>query len=136
MRMTFAAVAGVACLATSVPALAGSNASGSARITATVPEVCDISANQFVADTNGLVTGTVQEFCNSNNSYQIVAMHRPLALDEVAVVQYGGVMRDLDMTGLSLIAFRSGQRIENVNVVIDAREIEAPLAVAFTMSPV
>jgi hypothetical protein len=136
MRMSLIAVFGVACYAASTPAIAGSNATGSARITATVPEVCDISANQFVADTNGTFTGIVQEFCNSSNSYQIVAIHRPLSIDEEALVGYGGIMRNLDPAGLSFIAFRAGQRVENVNVVIDAREIEAPLSVAFTMSPV
>lgn len=136
MRIPAAMAASVICFGLSTPAMAGSGASGSARITATVPEVCDISANQFVLNDAGQVTGTVQEYCNSNNGFQIIATHRPLATSEIAQLQYGNVVRELDAGGLSLVATRMGQRIETVNVVIDARAIEAPLAVAFTMSAI
>lgn len=136
MRILAAVATGLAGLAVSSPAMAGSSETGSARITATVPEVCNISANQFVLNEAGQVTGSVQEFCNSNNGFAIVATHRPLTPTETAQVQYGNLTRVLDSSGLSQVAMRSGQRIETVNVVIDASAIEAPLAVAFTMSAI
>lgn len=136
MRKPIAIAALAVSFACTTPALAGETAQGSARITATVPEVCDIAAGDFVLNEDGQVSGTVQEFCNSNTGYQILASHRPLAPSEVATVRYGGALRNLDLSGLSLVAFRAGQRIETVNVVIDARQITAPLAVAFTMSAV
>jgi hypothetical protein len=136
MRKSVALVASLGCLVTASPALAGGDASGSARITAIVPEVCAISAEQFVLTAEGQVAGSVQEFCNSNTQYQVIATHRPLDSVESAQVQYGSIARDLDRSGLSLVALRAGQRIETVSVVINARAILAPLAVAFTMSAV
>lgn len=136
MHTPFKALMGAAFLLSAAPAFAGSGATGSARITATVPEVCNISANPFVLNANGRFTGSVQEFCNGSSSYQILATHRPLDAGEAAEVQYGGTQSVLNAAGMSLIAIRSGQRIARVNVVIDARSINSPLAVAFTMSAI
>lgn len=136
MRTTIRTVFGAAILLSAAPAFAGSGATGSARITATVPEVCNISANPFVLNANGRVTGSVQEFCNGSSSYQILATHRPLDVGEVAEVQYGGTQSLLNAAGMSLVAIRSGQRLARVNVVIDASAINSPLAVAFTMSAI
>lgn len=136
MRTINKTLLGAAFLVSAAPAFAGSGATGSARITATVPEVCNISANPFVLSTDGRVTGSVQEFCNGSSSYQVLATHRPLEADEVASVQYGAKQSMLNAAGMSLVAIRSGQRLARVNVVIDASSINSPLAVAFTMSAV
>ena len=71
-------VAMAALCAVSTPAFAAANASGSARITAVVPAVCDLSADDFVLNESGFVTGSVQEFCNTSSGYQVLASHRPL----------------------------------------------------------
>lgn len=118
------------------PALASPSAQGGTQITAFVPEVCDLSANSFVLTESGRLTGVVQEFCNTSTAYQVFATHRPLGLDEIATVRYGARTTSLDNSGLATVAFRSGQRLENVPVEIDAQELSAPLAVAFTMSAI
>ncbi len=120
----------------SSPALASMNASGGAQITARVPAICDISANNFILTESGLISGSVQEFCNTSTAYQVFASHRPLAMSEIATVRYGARVTSLDDSGLATVAFRYGQRLENVPVEIDAQSLSAPLAVAFTLSAV
>lgn len=120
----------------STGAMAASHAGGSMKIQAVVPEICKISVNEFVLTEDGRLTGGVQEFCNAATGYQIFASHRPLSATENASVKYGQDTADLNMSGLSAVAFRSGQRIEYVPVEIEATDLEAPLAVAFTMSPI
>jgi hypothetical protein len=123
------------CIA-STPALAAAGATGGAQITAHVPAVCDISAQDFVLTESGLVSGLVQEFCNTNTGYQVFASHRPLSFSETATVRYGSQITSLDATGLASVAFRSGQRFEYVPVEIDAKDLITPLAVAFTLSAI
>ena len=136
MRLVVKTIAAATCLAGAVPAVAGETASGSARITARVPEVCDLAAAPFTISESGQVSGRLFEFCNSNRGYQVLATHRPLEGDERAFVNYAGRNTALSNNGLSTVAFRSGQRVETVDVVIDAREIAAPITVAFTMAAI
>lgn len=132
--VTLAATLGIGLMAT--PAVASSDATGSVGVTAFVPEVCDISADDFSMDATGIVTGSVQEFCNTSTGFQVLASHRPLADSEIAAVQYGANTTLLDGSGLAVVAFRSGQRLATVPVSIDARNISSPLAVAFSLSAV
>lgn len=136
MRTATIALAAIALFGAGVPALASPQSSGGMRITANVPEVCNIAADDFVLNESGRVTGTVQEFCNSSTGYQIFASHRPLDISEMATVRYGTQTTALDFSGMSSVAFRSGQRFEFVPVEINAQDLDAPLAVAFTLSPV
>lgn len=115
-------------------ALASMGANSGARMTAQVPAICDISANNFVLDESGLLSGSVQEFCNTSRAYQVFVSHRPLVTSEIATVRYGGRITSLDSSGLAAVAFRRGQRLENVAVEINAQSLSAPLAVAFTLS--
>jgi hypothetical protein len=136
MHIAVKTIAIAALCAVSTPALASSYATGNVGITAFVPAVCDISAENFVLSESGLVSGSVQEFCNTSTGYQILASHRPLNKNETATVRYGTRITSLGISGLSAVAFRSGQRLENVPVVIDAQDLLAPLAVAFTLSAI
>ena len=136
MRIAVKTIAVASFCIASTPAMAAVGASGSAEITAHVPAVCDISAQDFILNESGLVSGFVQEFCNTSTGYQVFASHRPLSFSETATVRYGSQITSLDSTGLSAVAFRSGQRLEYVPVEIDAKDLETPLAVAFTPSAV
>lgn len=115
------------------PAAASSDVSGNFGIQAYVPAVCDIASDDFTVEQDGVVSGSVQEFCNTNTGFQIVASHRPLMSGESADVRYGGVSTALDASGLASLAFRSGQRFATVPVSINASELEAPLSVAFSL---
>lgn len=123
----------IAAGAIAAPAAAASNASGSFGINAYVPEVCDIAADDFTLDASGTVSGSVQEFCNTSTGFQIVASHRPLTGSEEAAIHYGNSISALDGSGLASLAFRSGQRIETVPVLINAGALDAPLSVAFSL---
>ena len=105
-------------------------------VTAFVPEVCDLSADDFTFASDGVLTGSVLEFCNSGAGFQVMAMHRPLDSNEQATVRYGSDISLLDGSGYVAVALRSGQRFENVPVSIDARNITRPLSVAFSLSAV
>lgn len=136
MHITAKIVALTALTVAASPAFASMGATGGARITAHVPAVCDISADTFVLTGSGLISGSVQEFCNTSTAYQVLASHRPLAISEEATVRYGARVTSLDDSGLAAVAFRSGQRLETVQVEIDAQSLSAPLAVAFTLSAI
>ena len=136
MRSIVTTIAIATCLVSAVPANAGETASGSARVTARVPEVCDLSAATFTVSGNRQVSGSLFEYCNSNRGYQVLATHRRLQTNERAFVNYAGRNTELSTSGLSSVAFRSGQRVETVEVVIDARELAEPITVAFTMAAI
>lgn len=136
MYRNFIRLVPVALCGLAAPAIASPIANGGTQIQAYVPEVCDLSADIFVLNENGRLTGLVQEFCNTSTAYQIFATHRPLENGENATVRYGARTTSLDTTGLASVAFRSGQRLENVAVEINAAKLSAPLAVAFTLSTV
>ncbi|WP_379922882.1 hypothetical protein [Erythrobacter sp. R86502] len=124
---------GVVTLAMPAGSLAAREASGSATISLIVPEVCNVSAGQFILTEVGLVVGSVQEFCNTSTGFQIVANHRPLERSEQAVVRYGGIATVLDSTGMAKVANRSGQRFQNVPVAISASALNTPLSIAFSV---
>lgn len=112
---------------------AASTASGSFGIRAYVPEVCDLAADDFTLDEAGSVSGTVQEFCNTSTGFQVVASHRPLESGEAASIRYGSAVSSLGGSGIASLAFRSGQRLATVPVLIDAGALDAPLSIAFSL---
>lgn len=116
------------------PAQAAEGASGGFNISLEVPAVCDLSVPDFVVlEDQQVVTGEVQEFCNSSNGFQIIASHRPLDPQEIVEVDFGGEFATLSEGGVSSIAFRSGARFGYVPFRIDAANLESGLAVSFSL---
>lgn len=106
-------------------------------ITAEVPAVCDIAASPLQVDaTDGLVTGNVNEFCNTSRGFEVVAMHRPLTAGEAVEVDYGGQETALDQSGISPIAFRAGARLDSVPVAIHSTGLTQGLAVSFALTAI
>ncbi|MXO63441.1 hypothetical protein [Qipengyuania oceanensis] len=116
--------------------MAADDATASAGISATVPVVCDISADTFVLSASGSTSGSVREFCNSDTGFHVSAAYRTLDQRESVSVRYGEQMVELDRSGTALIAFRFGQRLAQVPVTIQARELATPIAVAFSLTAV
>lgn len=133
MRQALLPLMGAFALAMPVGSLAAREASGAMDIRVVIPEVCNVSAEQFTLSETGQVVGSVQEFCNTSTGFQIIANHRPLEASEQAVVQYGGIPTTLDSTGMATVANRSGQRLARVSVAISASALNQPLAIAFSV---
>jgi hypothetical protein len=116
------------------PAQAAAGATGGFNISLVVPAICDLSMPDFVAVEDGhVVTGEVQEFCNSSNGFQVIASHRPLTSNEVVEVDFDGESATLSEGGVSSIALRSGARFGPVPFRIDATHLEGSLAVSFSL---
>lgn len=135
VRRFFALIAISSACAMPSAALAGPTAQGEARITLNIPEVCDIDADTFALGSDGRINGVVREMCNSSRGYQVIAVHRPLLAGERATIRYANTTKELDASGQSPVVMRSGQRVANVPVSIDAEQIEQSLAVGLTLSP-
>lgn len=133
MRTICLTLLAAAALALPSASLSAREASGKLNIRLTVPEVCEVSTEQFALSGDGQIAGEVQEFCNSSTVFQIVASHRPLAVSESASIRYGNTERQLDASGLSPLVSRNGQRLARVGVRIRADDLEQPLAVAFSV---
>lgn len=102
-----------------------------------VPVVCELEADTFVLDAQkNTVSGVVSEFCNSAIGFQVVAAHRPLRGDERVAIDYGGTALNLERSGLSMIAFRSGARVQNVPVAIRAQNVAEGLAVSLAITAI
>ena len=116
------------------PAQAAAGATGGFNISLEVPAVCDLSLPDLVVvDDKHVVTGEVQEFCNSSNGFQVIASHRQLNPNEVVGVDFDGESATLSKGGVSPIAFRSGARFGAVPFRIDAKHLEGSLAVSFSL---
>lgn len=125
-----------ALLATAVaasPAMAGPQSAGT-RITATVPAVCKVETGSFAAAEDGSVRGEVHELCNGGPGFRIVASHRPLGAGESATVHYGLRAVALQSSGESVIASHSGLRAARVPVRVETNNLDAPLALAFSVT--
>ncbi len=133
MRLIIATLATAAASAAPVSSLAATEASEAVGIRLVVPEVCNVSAQQFSISEDGIVTGSVYEYCNTSTAFQIVASHRPLSETERASVRYGSGKTQLNVSGMAFVANRFGQRLERVAVSIEAKELVKPLAIAFSV---
>lgn len=102
-----------------------------------MPESCDIEAKDFQAQAgSALVVGRIMEACNHNKGFQIFASHRSLTEQERVDVVYGGVLAQLERSGLSPIAFRAGPRFGTVPVTIAAHNLTEVLQVSFSLTAV
>lgn len=134
--MKILAGAALASAALLVPATAQAEpASGSMRISAYVPAVCNIDADTFaVSGTNGQASGTVQEFCNAGVAFVVMASYRPLEPGEQVALSYDGEISQLAPSGMSTVAFRQGPRLSTVPVTIQSSGLHSGLAVGFAMT--
>ena len=124
-------VALIAAAAFPAAAHAGSGDTAGARISLVVPEVCQIEASDIVVDADGgSASGTVFEMCNSGRGFRIVASHRELAGGEQVQFSYGGEIRELDGSGLSDVAYRSGPTFAQVPVSIQTSGLVQNLAIS------
>ena len=118
-----------------LPAHAAGNDSGGFSVAVTVPVICDLEATNFVLDeTTNMITGYVQEYCNSSRGFHVLANHRPLTNGEQIALNYGGVASELAANGLSSVAFRAGARFGNVPITISANSVDAPISLSFAVT--
>lgn len=121
--------------ASATPAAAETNARSGMRITLSVPEVCDLRATSLMVETSqSRATGSVSEYCNTSRGYQITANHRPLNAGEVVELTYGGLVRQLEASGVSPVAFRSGARRETIPLSVRADRLDSPLNLSLALT--
>lgn len=121
------------------PAAAHANANGSvgARISLTVPEICQIDSSAITVDAGGAsASGTVFEMCNSGRGFSVVASHRLLVEGEQAEIDYAGEIRQLDSSGMSDVAHRRGPTIGDVPVTIQTNGLVQNLTISFGIAAI
>ncbi|NVD26284.1 hypothetical protein HUO14_00030 [Parasphingorhabdus flavimaris] len=118
-----------------LPAHAAPNDTGGFSVAVTVPVICDLEATDFIIDqTTNIITGQVQEYCNSSRGFHVLANHRPLLSGEQVDLTYGGVASQLATNGFSSVAFRAGARFGYVPITIHANNVEGPIALSFAVT--
>ncbi len=116
---------------------ASGDASGGARISLVVPEICQIEASTINVDASGAsASGTVFEMCNSGRGFRVLASHRMLAQGEQAQISYAGQTSQLDSSGTSDIAQRSGPTVGNVPVTIQTSGLVQNLAISLGLAAI
>jgi hypothetical protein len=110
-------------------------ASGGLGISASVPEVCELSTTSAALDhPAGATTLLVQEMCNSARGFQVVASHRPLSEEELVQLDYAGQANLLSPSGFSELAVRSGPRFEQVPVQIQSAGLRSGLVISLGLT--
>ena len=128
----------LACACASVPAAAyaeGGDAGGF-QISVTVPEVCQIDASTIVHEEAGLTSATVLEMCNSGHGFTVFASHRSLQDGEQVQISYDGQVRQLDSSGLSEVAQRTGPIFGYVPVTIQSSGLVQGLAISLGLAAI
>ncbi len=132
-----ACIAAIATAALSSPAHAEGNASAGFRISLTIPEVCQLEASDIlIAQDGGGATLNVFEMCNSGRGFRVMASHRALAVGEQVQINYAGQVRQLDSSGMSDVAQRSGPVVGNVPVAIQASGLVETLAISLGLAAI
>lgn len=109
-----------------------SDTSAGVRISAYVPEICEIDSSTLVVGAfEGTTHGTVFEMCNSGRQFRVIASYRTLGEGEKVQINYGDEVRQLDGSGMSDIAQRSGPTVRNVPIVVHTSGLEQSLAISF-----
>jgi hypothetical protein len=116
------------------PAHADSGASAGARISLVVPEICEIEATSIIMDAAGSASGTVFEMCNSGRGFRVIASHRSLDESEQVEINYGGQNHQLDSSGISEIAQRSGPVVGEVPLSIRATSLSQSIAITLGLA--
>ncbi|WP_170003318.1 hypothetical protein [Pseudopontixanthobacter vadosimaris] len=127
-------IAGLALVAS--PALADTGRAGGAmRISAHVPEFCQITPLELFATAgDGRVSGSVLETCNSQRGYSVVATHRNLDDGETVAFTYAGTTSLLRSHGWSPVAYRAGARYGYRPLRVRYASLNRPLAINLTIT--
>jgi hypothetical protein len=134
MRM-LVQVALVAAIAAIPSPVLAEDTSGSLQVSAYVPEYCEVNAPQILAaEGDGMVTGAVFESCNTQDGFQVVASHRPLAANEWVAFNYAGNVRYLQSSGWSEVANRGGAKHGERPISVSYTSLSAPLAINLTVT--
>jgi hypothetical protein len=130
-RIAGLVLAAAACL---VPAAAsaGSVASGSYRLMATVPVSCWVRPDGVIDSATG--HGSVVEACNSPGGFQVTASHRPLAAGESATLRYGERLVALG-GGEALLKRSHMAQIRTVDYRFEETVLDAPLVLVLSIQP-
>lgn len=116
-------------------AQAGERGSGNFSVSAAVPEHCSIASDTLSINPNsGEARGTLSEFCNSSRGYQILASYRSLSQAEAVQLDFNGQPIQLDPSGQSHVAFRSGPRISQFPVAVRSTNLDASIAVSLSLT--
>lgn len=128
-------LAGTAALLVASPAIASPQATGTFRVTASVPMACWID-HSMQADALGNVPGLVTEGCNNATGYSVSAQYRPLGASERARLVYGANLVDLSAVGANEIHREYGPRIQQIAYRFDDVILAAPLTLSLTIQPI
>ncbi|MGV7119243.1 hypothetical protein [Sphingopyxis sp. 550A] len=135
LSSSFALLSCLACAALPTAAHASSDASTNFRISATVPEACEIVVPDLTVDTgSGLAAGTVLESCNTQRGFQVVASYRPLDPEEKITLTYAGQSNSLHADGWQVIANRAGAQYGARPVSIWHDNLAQPLTINLTIT--
>ena len=127
----------VTCAAITGPVRAENVQQNQMRITATVPEICQIDGGPAdLMVTDQVVTAHLTESCNSGRQFRVMASHRTLDDDEVVEVTYGDQFSTLARSGLSDIAYGSGARFSRVELSINPARLSQPITISFGITPI
>ncbi len=113
------------------PAAASDRSASGMQISLVVPEVCEIRAPTLaVNESDGVATGSIFEMCNSGRAFRIVASHRVLAENEEIEITYAGETRQLEESGASHVADRSGPSARAVPITVRPNRLNGSLAIS------
>ncbi|WP_137870094.1 hypothetical protein [Sphingopyxis sp. 2PD] len=130
-------IAIIAAIAFPTAAHANSDGSAGAQISLSVPEICQLETSEiFVDASGGSVSGTVFEMCNSGRGFRVMASHRTLVGGEQVQINYDGEVRQLDSSGISDIAYRSGPTVGNVPVTIQTSGLVQNIAISLGLAAI
>ncbi|WP_338243153.1 hypothetical protein [Aurantiacibacter hainanensis] len=117
------------------PGLALAGQAGSFRLSTSVDTVCEFDArlDPLAPGSQGSV-GTVSEYCNAGDAYQLVAEHRPLVSDENARMRFGNTRLSLNPSGETVLASRSGPVRRKSELRVDANDLLRPVVLTVTLS--
>lgn len=119
----------------STAAHGNTDANTGVQISLVVPEVCQIESSAITVDASGeSASGTVFEMCNTGRGFRVIASHRALIGGEQAQITYDGEIRQLDSSGFSDVAYRSGPMLGDVPVTIQTNGLVQNLSVSLGLT--
>lgn len=117
------------------PAAASEQATGSFRVSATVPMACWVD-HSVEANAQGTAPGMVTEGCNNATGYIVSAFYRPLVQSETARLVYGDRSIDLSAAGTQEVHREYGPNIQQIAYHFDQVSLQAPLTLSLTIQPI
>jgi hypothetical protein len=115
---------------------AAAAATGSFRVTASVPVLCMAHPDSAITLTNGaLSSGKVTEACNKSGGYTVVANYRPLDHDEHATLVYNGVEIKLPASGSVVLHVSRLATIVSVAYSVSDVQVNSPIDLELDARP-